>query len=44
MGDHMAGDRIEVVRHGLVRRAKHYYLRGKIGKAARIKEDRNAAR
>jgi large subunit ribosomal protein L19 len=37
-------ERIEVVRHGLVRRAKLYYLRGKIGKAARIKEDRNAVR
>jgi large subunit ribosomal protein L19 len=37
-------EKIEVVRHGLVRRAKLYYLRGKIGKAARIKEDRNATR
>ena len=37
-------EKIEVVRHGLVRRAKLYYLRGKIGKAARIKEDRNAKR
>lgn len=37
-------ERIEVVRHGLVRRAKLYYLRGKIGKATRIKEDRNATR
>lgn len=37
-------EKIEVVRHGLVRRAKLYYLRGKIGKAARIKEDRNAVR
>ncbi len=33
-------DRIEVVRKGLVRRAKLYYLRGVIGKKARIKEDR----
>jgi large subunit ribosomal protein L19 len=31
-------DRIEVVRRGKVRRAKLYYLRKKIGKAARIKE------
>src|SRR5215467_3083068 len=35
-------DRIEVVRKGLVRRAKLYYLRGVIGKKARIKEDRGA--
>lgn len=31
-------DKIEVVRRGKVRRAKLYYLRKKIGKAARIKE------
>lgn len=31
-------DRIEVVRKGRVRRAKLYYLRNKIGKAARVKE------
>ena len=31
-------DKIEVVRHGDVRRAKLYYLRKKIGKAAKIKE------
>lgn|SRR5690606_20577279 len=31
-------DRIEVIRRGKVRRAKLYYLRGKHGKAARIKE------
>lgn len=31
-------DRIEVVRHGAVRRAKLYYLRKKVGKAARIRE------
>lgn len=31
-------DRIEVVRHGRVRRAKLYYLRDKVGKAAKIKE------
>ena len=33
-------DKIEVVRRGKVRRAKLYYLRKKIGKAARIKERR----
>ena len=33
-------DRIEVVRRGAVRRAKLYYLRNKIGKAARVKEAR----
>ena len=31
-------DRIEVMRHGAIRRAKLYYLRKKIGKAARIRE------
>ncbi len=30
--------RIEVVRHGRVRRAKLYYLRGRSGKAAKIVE------
>jgi large subunit ribosomal protein L19 len=34
-------DRIEVLRHGQVRRAKLYYLREKVGRAARIKEARN---
>ncbi|MCW3060358.1 MAG: rplS [Capsulimonas sp.] len=33
-------EKIEVTRRGLVRRAKLYYLRGKVGKAARIKEKR----
>lgn len=33
-------DRIEIVRRGLVRRAKLYYLRALTGKAARIKERR----
>jgi large subunit ribosomal protein L19 len=33
---------IEVTRHGKVRRAKLYYLRGRVGRAARIKEDRRA--
>ena len=31
-------DKIEIVRHGRVRRAKLYYLRDKVGKAAKIKE------
>ncbi len=31
-------DKIEVVRHGEVRRAKLYYLRDKVGKQAKIKE------
>ena len=31
-------DHIEVVRHGVVRRAKLYYLKGKTAKNARIKE------
>ncbi|EST52604.1 50S ribosomal protein L19 [Brevibacillus panacihumi W25] len=33
-------DKIEIVRHGKVRRAKLYYLRDRVGKAARIKEIR----
>jgi large subunit ribosomal protein L19 len=33
-------DRIEVLRHGQVRRAKLYYLRGLTGRAARIRERR----
>lgn len=33
-------DKVEVVRHGRVRRAKLYYLRGLTGRAARIKERR----
>jgi large subunit ribosomal protein L19 len=33
-------DSIEVVRHGKVRRAKLYYLRGRRGKSARIAERR----
>ena len=32
--------KLEVVRHGAVRRAKLYYLRDRIGKAARIPEKR----
>jgi large subunit ribosomal protein L19 len=35
-------DRIEVLRHGQVRQARLYYLRGKVGKDARIKERREA--
>ena len=31
-------DSIEVVRHGKVRRAKLYYLRNRVGKAAKVKE------
>jgi large subunit ribosomal protein L19 len=33
-------ERIEVVRHGQVRQARLYYLRGKVGKDARIRERR----
>jgi large subunit ribosomal protein L19 len=32
--------KIEVTRRGQVRRAKLYYLRGRVGRAARIKEKR----
>ncbi|MBQ3723937.1 MAG: 50S ribosomal protein L19 [Oscillospiraceae bacterium] len=31
-------DHIEAVRHGYVRRAKLYYLRDRVGKAAKIRE------
>ena len=31
-------DRIEVIKKGKVRRAKLYYLRGRTGKAAKVKE------
>ena len=31
-------DRIEVVRHGVVRRAKLFYLRDRVSKAAKIRE------
>ena len=34
--------KIEVVRHGKVRRAKLYYLRERTGKSARIKDDHRA--
>ena len=33
--------KLEVVRHGDVRRAKLYYLRDRVGKAARIREKRD---
>ena len=33
-----AVDKVELVRHGKVRRAKLYYLRDRVGKAAKIKE------
>ena len=35
-------DKIEVDRKGAVRRAKLYYLRDRVGKAAKIKEKRTA--
>ena len=31
-------EKIEVARHGKVRRAKIYYLRSRVGKAAKVKE------
>lgn len=31
-------DKIEVVRHGKVRRAKLYYLRDRVGKSSKVKE------
>ena len=34
---------IEVIRHGKVRRAKLYYLRGRVGKKAKIRERREVA-
>jgi large subunit ribosomal protein L19 len=34
-------DRIEVVTRGDVRRAKLYYLRDRVGKAAKVKEKRD---
>ena len=32
-------DKVEVVRHGKVRRSKLYYLRDRVGKAAKVKEN-----
>ena len=34
-------DKLEVLRHGKVRRAKLYFLREKLGKAGRLKERRS---
>ncbi|MDR3552362.1 MAG: 50S ribosomal protein L19 [Clostridia bacterium] len=31
-------DKVEIVRHGHVRRSKLYYLRDRVGKAAKVKE------
>jgi large subunit ribosomal protein L19 len=31
-------DKLQVVRHGKIRRAKLYYLRKRVGKAAKVKE------
>ena len=31
-------DSVTIVRHGRVRRAKLYYLRGRVGKASKVKE------
>ncbi len=31
-------DKVEVVRHGKVRRSKLYYLRDRVGKAAKVKQ------
>ena len=31
-------DKVEVVRHGKVRRAKLYYIRDRVGKASKVKE------
>lgn len=31
-------DSVQVIRHGKVRRSKLYYLRGRVGKAAKLKE------
>ncbi len=36
--------KFEVVRHGVVRRSKLYYLRGRLGKAARIAERNDYAK
>lgn len=37
-------DSIEIIRRGKVRRAKLYYLRSRVGKAARVKEDIGASK
>ncbi len=37
-------EKVDVARRGRVRRAKLYYLRGRVGRAARIKEARQTAK
>lgn len=37
-------DSVEIIRRGRVRRAKLYYLRKRVGKAARIREDIGAVK
>ncbi|NLU52211.1 MAG: 50S ribosomal protein L19 [Clostridiaceae bacterium] len=37
-------DSIEIIRRGKVRRAKLYYLRSRVGKGARVKEDITASK
>jgi large subunit ribosomal protein L19 len=37
-------DKIDVLRHGDVRQGRLYYLRGKVGKEARIRERRRLVR
>lgn len=37
-------DSFEIIRRGKVRRAKLYYLRKRVGKAARVKEDIGASK
>jgi large subunit ribosomal protein L19 len=37
-------DKVEVLRHGHVRRAQLYYLRGRVGRAARIRERKVVAK
>ena len=34
-------DRVDIIRHGKVRRAKLYYMRERVGKSAKLKEVRN---
>lgn len=33
-------EKVEIIRHGKVRRSKLYYLRDRVGKAAKVKEQR----
>ncbi len=35
-------EKVDILRHGRVRRAKLYYLRGKVGRGARVREKREA--